>query len=701
MEEWIKYNNEVNRLDENGRPQYHMDRMATRSYFVNHINKKMQFFEDFKDRIEFMIENNYYDEKVIQMYDFDFIEKLDRYLKSKKFRFMSFMATQKFYEQYAMKTDDGKNYLERYEDRVLMNALTLGWGNEKVAKRIARQLIKQTIQPATPTFLNCGRKRAGRFISCFLLRATDSTEGINYINESASQLSRFGGGVAIDLSLLRGSDEPIKGIEGASTSVVLTAKILEATANKFNQLGQRSGAFAVYIDAFHIDSTELMNAKKINADTSVQLKTLSIGLVVKDKLYELAEKDKDWYAFYPHSVFKKYGIHLADMDMNKYYDILLSDKDVRKRNMGKARDFFEEIARTHIESGYPYIMNFDVANNAHALKDIGLISMSNLCVEILQIQSISEIHHRGDSHKNKYGYDISCNLISLNIANVMDNSYEIEEIVSTAVDSATSVSDTSTIPEVPSVESGNEKFNAIGIGAMNLHGYLAKNHIMYDSFEAIDFANTYFSTVKYYAFKRSMEIAKERGETFYRFEDSEYAKGNQFDLYINKDHSPKTEKVKGLFVDMAVPTQEDWRKLNEDIMTYGIYNAYLLAIAPTGSISYLQNASPSILPITSRIETRETGDSKTFYPMPFLSEDTFWYYKDAYKTDMRKMIDLVSVIQRHVDQSISTTLFVDVEKMKTGDLASLFIYARKRGLKTIYYSRTTKLSGEDCESCAV
>lgn len=700
MEEWIKLNNEVNQLDENGNTQYYKDIEATRSYFVNHVNKKMQFFEDFDDKMDYMLENNYYKRDVIESYPMEFIKELDTFLKAQKFRFKSFMASQKFYEDYALKTDDGERILERYEDRVLMNALTLANGNQDMAKLIAKQMIQQTIQPATPTFLNTGRSRGGKFISCFLLRMEDNTESINYVFESASQLSRFGGGVAIDMSYLRGKDESIMEIEGASTSTVLIAKILENISIKFNQLGQRDGAFAVYMNALHIDAIDLLNAKKINADETARLKKLSIGLTIPDIVYTLAEQNKDYFAFYPHSVFKEYGIALADMDMEEYYYKLLENKNVRKKNMGSARAFLEEIARTHIESGYPYILNIDTANKSHLLKDIGKINMSNLCVEILQLSTPSEIFHRGKAEMNKYGEDILCNLLSLNISNVMKHKDEFAEILHTSVDMASSVSDNSNVDEVPSVRNGKESYNAIGIGAMNLHGYLAESGIMYESFEAIDFVNTFFSTMRYYGLQRSMEIAKVKG-AFKNFKKSEYAKGHALDLYINKSHAPQSEKVKALFDGMYIPTQEDWKKLNKEIIDNGLYNSYLFAIAPTGSISYLQNATPSVLPITKQVEVRETGKSTVFYPMPNLNAKTKWYYKTAYQTDMRKMIDLVSVIQRHVDQSISTTLFVNAKVMKTGDLASLFVYAHKRGLKTIYYSRTTDTEDEFCSSCVI
>lgn len=696
MARWIELNNEVKIKDENGQFQYHKDLEATHSFFVDHVNQNMQWTHNLDEKLKYMFENDYYDREVFDQYKQRQVKELYKEVYGHKFRFKSFMSAYKFYKNYALKTNDGKRYLERYEDRIVVNALFLGNGDYALAKRIARQLIRQNVQPATPTFLNAGRSRAGRLVSCFLLQMPDSTEGIMYINEAVAQLSRFGGGVAVNLSVLRGADEPILGMEGASTSVVGIAKILEGIARKFNQLGQREGAVAVYINAFHSDSKAMLNTKKINADEAERLKTLSLGLIIPSKLYELAEKDESWFSFYPNSVYKAYGKHLDDMNMDEMYYELLNNPAVRKKPMGSARAFFEEIGKTQLESGYPYILNRDVANKVHMLKDIGDIKMSNLCVEILQLQTESDIQ----SYKgvDTFGYDISCNLASLNIANVMDNK-ELREAVEVAVDALTTVTLKTSIDEVPSVKKANEAFHSIGLGVMNLHGYLAKNFISYESREAKDFANVFFSMMRFYALNRSMLIAKSRG-AFKDFHKSEYAKGTALTQYIEKSHAPKTEKVAKLFEGMYIPTQEDWARLNENIMEHGIFNAYLMAIAPTGSISYVQGATPSVMPITEKIETRTYADSTTHYPMPFMSPQTFWFYKEAYQMDMFKVIDLMAVIQKHVDQSISTTLFVN-DDMTTGKLARLYIYAHKKGLKTLYYTRTKVSSQDDCLSCTV
>jgi len=697
LAKWIELNNEVKIKDENGQFQYDKDIEATRSYFVDYVNKNMQFFHDLDEMLEYMFENNYYDKSVFDAYKQRQIKEIYKMVYGEKFRFKSFMSAFKFYNNYALKTNDGSNFLERYEDRIVVNALYLARGDYELAKRIARQLIKQNFQPATPTFLNAGRARAGRLVSCFLLQMPDSTEGIFYINEAVAQLSRFGGGVAVNLSILRGADEPILGMEGASTSVVGIAKILEDIALKFNQLGQREGAVAVYLNAFHSDSKALLNTKKINADEKERLKSLSIGMIVPSKLYELAERDENWFSFYPNSVYKEYGVHLDDMHMDEMYEELINNPNVRKKPMGSARVFLEEIGRTQLESGYPYILNRDVANRVHLLKDIGQIKMSNLCVEIIQLQTESDVQ----SYKgvNTFGYDISCNLGSLNIANVME-SKEFAEAVRTAVDALTAVTQLTSIDEVPSVKKANEAFHSIGLGVMNLHGYLAKNFISYESREAKDFANTFFSIMRYHALYRSMEIAQLHG-AFKDFEKSEYAKGTALTRYIEQSHFPRTDKVAKLFEGIYIPTQEDWARLNELIMEHGIYSAYLMAIAPTGSISYVQNSTPSVMPITEKIETRTYGDSTTHYPMPFMSPQTFWFYKEAYQMDMMKLIDLMSVIQKHVDQSISTTLFVDSANITDGDLARYYIYAHKKGLKTLYYTRTKVSTLDECLSCTV
>lgn len=697
---WIELNNQVIIKDEDGKYQLEKDKEALKSYIEEYVNPKLKKFNNIEERIKYLIENNYYDEEVINKYSMEFIKKVYNHVSNCEFKFQSYMSANKFYQNYALKSDDGKTILETYNDKVLIVALALANGDESLAINLADKLIKQEFQPATPTFLNAGRARAGEMVSCFLLSVEDSTDGISYAISSANHLSKIGGGVALNLTRLRAAGDPIKGIEGAAGGPVGVAKMLEQSFSYFNQMGARQGAGAVYISVFHPDFELLMDTKKINADEKVRLASLSLGAIIHDKFMELAEKNEKAYAFYPYSVYKKYNIHLDEIKMDEWYDKLVADDDIRKKEINP-RQMLTKIAGMQQESGYPYVIFIDTANKEHTLKDLGIIKMSNLCCEIFQYQKPSEI--KGYSGDNNWGQDISCNLGSLNIANVMDNK-DVEKIVETAIRALTYVSDKTSISQVPTVKNGNDKSHSIGLGAMNLHGYLVRENVLYTSDEAIDFCNVFFAMIRFYAIKSSMKIAMERNKTFEGFEKSEYAKGKDSSVlrkYYENSYLPKTEKIKELFKEIYVPTKEDWSKLLDEVKENGIYNAYLTAIAPTQSISYVQNATSSIMPITEPVEVRTYGDSTTIYPMPFLTNENMLYYQSGYRMDMRKVIDIVATAQQHVDQGISTTLFVTDDKT-TRDIARYYIYAYKKGLKSLYYTRT-KMTRDDneCLMCSV
>ena len=694
----IELNNQVIIKDDNGQLQLHKDKEALEAYLNGPVAKRLRKFNSIEERLEYLVKHDYY--KCFQgfMYSIEDIKSIYEFIKSKNFKFQSYMSASKFYENYALKSNDGKEILETYEDKVLIVALELGTGDIKSAKDIAEKLINQEFQPATPTFLNAGRKRAGEMVSCFLLNVEDSCEGISYAVAASNHLSKIGGGVALNLTRLRASNEPIKNIKNASGGVMGVAKMLEQSFSYFNQMGARQGAGAVYLNVLHPDFEMLLDSKKINADEKIRLATLSIGAIIPDKFMELAEKNELGYAFYPHSIYKKYNVHLDEIDMTKWYDLLANDKDIQKKEINP-RELLTRIAQTQQESGYPYVMYIDTANREHTLKDVGKIKMSNLCCEIFQYQTPSDI--KGYSGDNNWGQDISCNLGSLNIANVMDNK-DIERTVDIAINALTYVSNVTNIREVPTIQNGNNASNAIGLGAMNLHGYLVREGIVYTSQEAREFANVFFAMIRYYAIKSSMNIAKQRG-AFKGFKQSEYAKGIESDVlrkYYLNDYTPKSDKVKNLFDGIAVPTKEDWYNLLTDVKKYGIHNAYLTAIAPTQSISYVQNATSSVMPITEQIEVRTYGDSTTIYPMPFLTNENMLWYQSAYRMDMLDVIDMVATIQEHVDQGISTTLFVTDDKT-TRDIARYYIYAHKKGLKSLYYTRTKMERNNECLVCSV
>ena len=860
----IELNNAITR-QKDGFYDLEKDQEALKVY-LEEVQEHTKEFPTELDRLSWLVENDFYFD-CFALYDEHFLKDISAKAYTYDFKFASYMAATKFYQSYALKTNDKKTYLENYEQHMVIVALYLAQGDNYFALELLDTLMTQVYQPATPTMLNAGRSRRGELVSCYLLSVDDSLNSINYNEGVARTLSKYGGGVALNLSRLRARGESIKEVENCAKGVIPVAKSLEMSFQYADQLGQRPGAGAVYLNVFHADLPEFLDTKKVNADEGLRLATISTGLIVPDKFMELAKKNQPFYMFYPHNVYKHYGIHLDDMNMSDMYDVLVSDPNIKKRE-GSARDILNQIAKMQLQSGYPYLMFKDNANKVHALKDIGDIHQSNLCVsgdtkiltkeygyveietvsgqdlhvwngqewslspirktgegqelvrvtfsngmhldctpyhkfyvqnghdikevraselkqhdtlidfdlpnetenmvaiesdtlqngllelqekgihshingdrlvrvkapirvmsidtlrgkydtycfneskrhmgmfngiltgqcvEIMQLQEVSEIGNYGEEWDIKR--DISCNLGSLNIANVMEHK-NMYEAVFAAMKALTSVSNMSHVDNAPGVIKANDELHSVGLGVMNLHGYLAKNLIPYDSDEAKEFADVFFAAMNYYSILASMHIARKTKTTFKDFDKSEYANGNYFTKYLENDYLPKSPIVEKLFEGIDLPTKENWATLARRVKKHGLYHAYRLAIAPTQSISYVQNATSSVMPIVDLIERRAYGDMETYYPMPFLDEVTATVYQSAYTIDQMKLIDLISIIQGHVDQGISTILYVN-STTSTRELARLYAYAHHKGLKSLYYTRNKLLSVEECTSCSI
>ena len=687
----------LNLYDDEGKIQLDKDRMAAKQYFLQHVNQNTVFFHNLREKLDYLVTEGYYEQEVLDQYSFNFVRDLFDEAYAKKFRFPTFLGAFKYYTSYTLKTFDGKRYLERYEDRICMVALALARGNEQLARDLMEEIISGRFQPATPTFLNAGKKQRGELVSCFLLRVEDNMESIGRSINSALQLSKRGGGVALSLTNIREAGAPIKQIENQSSGIIPVMKLLEDSFSYANQLGARQGAGAVYLNAHHPDIMRFLDTKRENADEKIRIKTLSLGVVVPDITFELAKNNEDMYLFSPYDVERVYGVPFTEISVTEKYREMVADARITKKKI-KAREFFQVIAEIQFESGYPYIMFEDTVNRANPIA--GRISMSNLCSEILQVSEASEFND--DLSYKTMGKDISCNLGSLNIAMAMDSS-DFGKTIETSIRALTAVSDMSHISSVPSIEKGNDDSHAIGLGQMNLHGYLARERIHYGSEEGVDFTNIYFYTVTYHAIRASNRLATERGSSFKGFEKSKYASGDYFDKYTGQEWKPATEKVQALFDDAGIhiPTQEDWLELKKVVMASGLYNQNLQAVPPTGSISYINHSTSSIHPIVSKIEIRKEGKiGRVYYPAPFMTNDNLDYYEDAYEIGAEKIIDTYAAATQHVDQGLSLTLFFR-DTATTRDINRAQIHAWKKGIKTIYYIRLRQmaLSGTEVQGC--
>ena len=687
----------LNLYDDDGKIQFDKDRDAARQYFLQHVNQNTVFFHNLKEKLDYLVENKYYDPAVLDKYEFEDIKALFKQAYAHKFRFKTFLGAYKYYTSYTLKTFDGKRYLERYEDRVCMVALTLAAGDLDLARSLVDEIITGRFQPATPTFLNSGKAQRGEPVSCFLLRIEDNMESIGRAINSSLQLSKRGGGVALLLSNLREQGAPIKHIENQSSGVIPVMKLLEDSFSYANQLGARQGAGAVYLHAHHPDIMRFLDTKRENADEKIRIKSLSLGVVIPDITFELAKRNDDMYLFSPYDVERVYGKAFADVNISENYDDMVEDPRIRKTKLN-ARAFFQTLAEIQFESGYPYIMFEDTVNAANPIA--GRITHSNLCSEILQVSTPSTYHE--DLSYDEVGEDISCNLGSMNIAMAMD-SPDFSATIETAIRGLTAVSEQTSIDSVPSIRKGNEKSHAIGLGQMNLHGYLGRERIHYGSEEGIDFTNIYFYCVLFEALKASNKIAIERGVKFGGFEESKYATGEFFDKYIDAEWKPATARVQELFdeSEINIPTQDDWRELKASIQEHGLFNRNLQAVPPTGSISYINNSTSSIHPIASKIEIRKEGKiGRVYYPAPHMDNDNLEYFQDAYEIGYQKIIDTYAAATQHVDQGLSLTLFFK-DTATTRDINRAQIYAWRKGIKTIYYIRLRQvaLEGTEVQGC--
>ena len=692
----------LNLYDADGRIQFGKDKAAEREYVTGHVATNTKRFESTGERLRYLIDHQYYAPAVFDRYSPEFLDGFYAHAESSGFEFGTFLGAFKFYTSYALKTFDGKLYLEDFPQRCAAVALELAAGNEQRAVEYLDEMLSGAFQPATPTFLNLGKAQRGEAVSCFLVRIEDSMESISRGINAALQLSKRGGGVALLLSNLRELGAPIKHIENQSSGVIPVMKLLEDSFSYANQLGARQGAGAVYLNAHHPDILRFLDTKRENADEKIRIKSLALGVVIPDVTFELAKKKAKMALFSPYGAERVYGKPFADISVTEHYDEMVADDRIRKTYID-AREFFTTLAEIQFESGYPYIVFEDTVNRANPIA--GRITMSNLCSEILQVQEASSYNE--DLTYSHVGRDVSCNLGSLNIAKAMDAG--LAGTVETAIRALTSVSEHTRIDAVPSIRRANDEGHAIGLGQMNLHGFLAREGIQYGSEEALDFTDMYFMTVAYHAYRASHTLAVEHGTAFRGFADSAYAKpageGNYFDKYTDGRRSlaPRTELVRALFerFGVAIPTEADWAELRDDILRDGIYNQNLQAVPPTGSISYINHSTSSIHPIASKIEIRKEGKlGRVYYPAAYMTNENLEYYKDAFEIGWKAIVDTYAEATQHVDQGLSLTLFFP-DTATTRDLNKAQIYAWRKGIKTLYYIRIRQqaLEGTEVQGC--
>jgi ribonucleoside-diphosphate reductase alpha chain len=331
----------------------------------------------------------------------------------------------------------------------------------------------------------------------------------------------------------------------------------------------------------------------------------------------------------------------------------------------------------------------------------GTIDMSNLCSEIVQVSTPSVL--RDDLSYEEEGRDISCNLASMNVKYAMDGG-NLAQTVETAVRLLTEVSDITSIDSVPSVRNGNDKSHSIGLGQFGLHQFFLSEGMQYGDQDSLDFTNIYFMTVAYHALRASNRLAFERDKKFFEFEKSKYADPAYLtEKYSDPSMVEPSQNTVDIFAKygIEIPQLADWVALAHDIADHGLYNAYLQAVPPTGSISYVNGGTASIHPSVAAVEIRKEGKiGRVAYATPGLTNENFGDFKDAYDLGWKATIDVYAEAQKHVDQAMSLTLFYK-NTDTTRTLNQAYIYAWRKGIKSLYYARVRSdaLEGADSTEC--
>jgi ribonucleoside-diphosphate reductase alpha chain len=648
-------------------------------------------YGSFYELINTLVEMGIYDQQLLNSYTKDEIDNIEKLIKPEKDRLFTYIGLLTMAERYLARSHQGE-FLELPQERFMIIAMTL-LANEQKEKRI--DLIKEAywalsnlyMTVATPTLANAG-KSYGQLSSCFIDTVEDDLRSIYDSNTDVSTLSKNGGGIGIYLGKIRSRGSDIKGFKGISSGVIPWMKQLNNTAVSVDQLGQRQGAIAVYLDIWHKDIFSFLDAKLNNGDERQRTHDLFTGVSIPDLFMEQVEKRGDWYLFDPHEVRKVMGYSLED-----FYDEELGDGLFREkywecvyhpdlsREVVPAIEIFKSIMVSQLETGTPYMFYRDTVNRMNANQHKGMIYCSNLCTEIAQNMSPTTLQEEivEDGRiiiYKKPGDFVVCNLSSISLAkSVMDG--VLERLINIQVRMLDNVIDINDIP-VLQAQLTNKKYRGIGLGTFGWHHLLALKGIKWESDEAVSYCDSLYEEIAYLTVKASYELAREKGSYPY-FEGSDWATGAYFEKrgYLS----------------------EKWSALKESVKHSGVRNGYLMAVAPNSSTSILAGSTASIDPIFRLEYSEEKKDYKIPVTAPDLSPHTTWYYKSAYNIDQHWSIKQNAMRQRHVDQSISFNLYVRND-IKAKALLDLHLDAWKSGLKTTYYIRSTSGSViDECESC--
>ena len=646
----------------------------------------------FYDKLRYLTNEGLYGAYILEHYTRAQIEELEAYLDPSRDQLFTYSGLDLLAQRYLIR-DHAHHLLEKTQEMFMGIAMHLSMEEtQKVrrAKELYDVLSTLKVTMATPTMSNA-RKPFHQMSSCFIDTVPDSLSGIYRSIDSFAQVSKFGGGMGLYFGKVRASGSDIRGYKGAAGGVIRWIRLVNDTAVAVDQLGVRSGAAAVYLDAWHRDLLEFLQLRTNNGDERMKAHDIFPAICYPDLFYKLAKENLNapWYLMCPHEIEQVKGYCLEDFygeEWEKRYLDCVQDERIRKRVL-PIKEVIRLIIKSAVETGTPFAFNRDHVNRMNPNKHAGIIYCSNLCTEIAQNMSAMEelesetIEIDGEAiviERHKAGDFVVCNLASLILPNIdTEDEEQLRQVIDITVRALDNVIDHNFYP-IPYAKITNQRCRAIGLGTSGYHHWLVRHGIAFESEEHLQAVDHLYERINYHALQASCALAKEKGR--YRFfAGSDYDNGDYF-------------RLRGY-------ESEEWQQLADEIHTYGLRNAYLLAIAPTSSTSIIAGTSAAVDPIMNKFFMEEKKGMMITRVAPDLSPQTFWLYKNAHLIDQSWVVRAAGIRQRHIDQAQSVNLYITNEFTFKG-LLNLYIQAWENGVKTIYYVRSKSLEIEECESCS-
>ncbi|MHC9087051.1 ribonucleoside-diphosphate reductase subunit alpha [Luteimonas sp. RIT-PG2_3] len=654
---------------------------------------------------ESLADRNVYSIDILKNYSKEELEEAGRMIEPERDKLFAYNGLYLLATRY-LATDTSRAVYELPQERWLTIALYL-MQHERTAGEKSRERRMQLVREAywalsnlymtvaTPTLANAG-KVGGQLSSCFIDTVDDSLQGIYDSNTDVARVSKHGGGVGAYLGYVRSSGSAIRGVSNSSGGVVPWIKQLNNTAVSVDQLGQRKGAIAVYLDIWHRDIENFLDLRLNNGDQRLRAHDVFTSVCIPDLFMEAVERRGDWYLFDPHEVKRIKGWYLQDFydekrgdgTFRQKYEEVVADERIGRKTI-KAIEIFKRIMVSQLETGNPFMFYRDEVNRMNPNKHEGMVYSSNLCTEILQNMSPTRMMQEIISGNQivttkKAGDFVVCNLSSINLGRAVTAQPDLlapdilERLIPIQVRMLDNVIDLNELP-VPQATITNQKYRAIGLGTFGWHHLLAQKGIQWNAREAEDYSDELYERINFLTIQASMSLAKEKG-TYSVFRGSDWQNGEYF-------------RARGY-------NSAQWLDLAAQVGVNGMRNAWLMAVAPNMSTAQIAGSTASIDPIYSAFYYEEKKDFRRPVAAPGLSLETYPFYeKGAYHVDQFASVRQNARRQRHVDQSISFNFYVP-STIRASTLLDLHMTAWKEGLKTTYYVRSNDIDISECEWCS-